>query len=154
MCAGGDAKAAKRDSGLDLLRIACTMMVVCNHLMSWTGILDGSAKPLEPLWLAENTLFALTLPAVNCFVLISGFFLCNSKFKLKKLVCLWTQALFYSVGFYLLACVFDKDTAFSTLAFLKSFLVVILRRYWFVTAYVLLYIFSPYLNCAIHAMNQ
>lgn len=144
----------KRNSSLDLLRIMCAIMVVCNHMLSWTGIMGELNKPMTPIWIAENILFVLVLPAVNCFVLISGYFLCTSKFRLKKLVSVWGQALVYSVVFYLLACLINKDASFSLLAFLKSFLVVILRRYWFVTAYVLLYIFSPFLNCAIQAMNK
>lgn len=144
----------KRDAGLDLLRIVCTMMVVCNHLLSWTGLLEDTVEPMTLIWLGENTLFVFLLPAVNCFVLISGYFLCTAKFKLKKLGSLWIQAVVYSVGLYILVCLIDENTAFSLTVFIKSCLVITMERYWFVTAYVLLYVVSPFLNFAIQAMNK
>lgn len=153
-CATANKKIVKRDAGLDLLRIICTMMVVCNHLLSWTGLLEDTVEPMTSIWLGENILFVFLLPAVNCFVLISGFFLCTAKFKLKKLGSLWLQAAVYSVGLYMLVCLFDESTAFSFTVFIKSCLVITMERYWFVTAYVLLYIVSPFLNFAIHAMSR
>lgn len=94
------------------------------------------------------------LPAVNCFVLISGYFLCTAEFKLKKLVSLWIQTIFYTVGIYLLMCLFHDQTAFSFTQFIKRCLAITMKHYWYVTAYVLLYIVFPFLNCAIRAMNK
>ena len=148
------ARSSHRDDSLDLLRIISMLMVVCNHLFTWTGVLENSADPMSPLWLAENTLFVFFLPAVNVFVLISGFFLCTAEFKLKKLVSLWIQSACYSVGFYLFACMAHHELAISFLGIVKSCLVITMRHYWFVTAYVLLYIVFPFLNYAIHAMNK
>lgn len=153
-CAVANKKIIKRDAGVDLLRIICTMMVVCNHLLSWTGLLEDTLEPMTSIWLGENILFVFLLPAVNCFVLISGYYLCTANFKLKKLGSVWIQSLVYSVGLYVLVCLSDENTAFSFTVFIKSCLVITMERYWFVTAYVLLYIVSPFLNFAIHAMNR
>lgn len=144
----------QRSTNLDCLRIVCMLMVVCNHIISWGGLLEGEIEPMSPIWLAGNTMFVFLLPAVNCFVLISGYFLCTSEFKLKKLVSLWVQTAFYSVGVYLLVCLFSETLQFSFIGFIKSCLVITMRHYWFVTAYVLLYIVFPFLNCAIQAMNK
>lgn len=144
----------QRDTSLDCLRILCMLMVVCNHIISWGGLLEGEIEPMSPIWLAGNTLFVFLLPAVNCFVLISGYFLCTSEFKLKKLVSLWIQTVFYSVGIYLLVCLFSEKLSFSFIGFIRSCLAITMRHYWFVTAYVLLYIVFPFLNCAIRAMSK
>ena len=144
----------KRDMGLDLLRVLCMLMVVCNHLISWSHLFMDEAEAMTPMWLVGNTFFGYMMPAVNCFVLISGYFLCTSTFRLKKLVSLWLQVVTYSAGIYLLVCLFHGETDFSVMQFLKNCLVVTMGRYWFVTAYVLMYIVSPFLNRAIHAMDK
>lgn len=144
----------KRESNIDCLRILCMLMVVCNHIISWGGLLEYGIEPMSPIWLVGNTFFVFLLPAVNCFVLISGYFLCTAEFKLKKLVSLWVQTIFYSVGIYLIVCIFSDKLTFSFTGFIKSCLVITMRHYWFVTAYVLLYIVFPFLNCAIRAMGK
>ena len=96
----------------------------------------------------------LSLQAVNCFVLISGYFLCTSQFRLGKLASTWIQAAFYSVGIYMLLVFLHEGTSFSLKELIKSSLVVTMDRYWFVTDYILLYCLFPVLNHATRSMNQ
>lgn len=144
----------RRNSSIDLLRIISMLMVICNHLISWSNILPDETYALTPMWLVTNTFFVFLLPAVNCFVLISGYFLCTSRFRLKKLISLWLQTAFYSVGIYLLVCCFSDTVAFSLTTLIKSCFPVTMQRYWFITAYFLMYALSPFLNILIRAMNQ
>lgn len=127
------------------------LMVVCLHTSTHGGINDALA-PGTINWVCGNILFASCYVAVNCFVLISGYFLCKAQFKLKKLVSIWIQALFYSNFYYLLISI-ATDT-FSIKEFIKCALVFTMKQYWFVTAYLLLYMVSPFLNCALQAMSQ
>ena len=69
-------KALKRDASLDLLRIISMMMVVCLHTVGWGGLVDGALIPGTANWYLGNAMQALSLQAVNCFVLISGYFFC------------------------------------------------------------------------------
>ena len=84
----------ERDNGLDLLRILCMLMVVCLHAFNHGGLVEGTLVPGTANFYLGNAMFALCLPAVNCFVMISGYFLCTADFKLKKLVSIWGQAFF------------------------------------------------------------
>lgn len=143
----------ERDYGLDLLRILCMLMVVCLHALNHGGLVEGTLVPGTANFYLGNAMFALCLPAVNCFVMISGYFLCTADFKLKKLISIWGQALFYSV---LITCInmLLGNQAFSIKEMAKSFFVVSLKRYWYVSAYILMYAVSPFLNCAIRAMDR
>lgn len=142
-----------RNCNLDLLRILCMFMVVILHTLNWGGLVEGSLIPGHYNWYSGNILFTLSLQAVNCFVLISGYFLCTSKFKLKKLINIWTQAIFYSaVVAILVMTVFSSS--FSIKEFMKSCVIFTMDRYWFVTDYLLLYITFPFLNIAIKGMNK
>lgn len=143
-------KIKSRDNGLDLLRIICMAMVVGIHFWGWGGGFN------EDVWsynyFTSQIVYSFLLIAVNCFVLISGYYLCTSKFKLKKIVNLWLQVAFYSVGIYLIVSLVKGEFAFSD--FIKSGLVVTFDRYWFFTVYFLLYLIFPFLNYAIKAMTQ
>lgn len=143
-----------RNSSLDLLRIVCMAMVVCLHAVGWGGLVEKALVPGTYNWYLGNAMQTLSLQAVNCFVLISGYFLCTSKFKLSKLVLTWIQVLFYSVGIALLLMIFHEGTPFSIKELIKCALPFTMDRYWFVTDYLLLYMTFPILNCAVRAMNQ
>lgn len=146
-------KVVKRDANLDLLRIISMMMVVCLHTVGWGGLVDGALIPGTANWYLGNAMQALSLQAVNCFVLISGYFLCTSQFRLGKLVSIWLQAAFYSTGVYIML-VLTGGTVLSLKELIKCGLVVTMDRYWFVTDYILLYCLFPVLNFAIRSMNR
>lgn len=143
----------ERDYGLDLLRIICMLMVVCLHAFNHGGLVEGTLVPGTANFYLGNAMFALCLLAVNCFVMISGYFLCTANFKLKKLISIWGQAFFYSVSTHCIVMLLGHQ-AFSFKELANSILVISLKRYWFVTAYVLMYAVSPFLNCAIRAMDR
>ena len=56
----------------------------------------------------------------------------------------------HSVGWKLGYC-FNGE---SLLQIVKAFIPVSTNRYWFITCYILLMLFAPYLNSAIDLMNQ
>ena len=141
-----------RNNSLDLLRIISMMMVVSLHFFGHGGLVCGALVEGTANWYLGESVHAFSIVAVNCFVLLSGYFQCTSKFKLKRLVSVWAQVLFYSVTLYILTALISGS--FSVMVLIKSGLVVTMRQYWFVTAYLLMYAVSPFLNCAIRAMNQ
>lgn len=148
----------KRETGLDLLRIISMLLVVATHFYGHGGLINGTLAPGEANWFVGNLIYAMTLVAVNCFVLLSGYFQCTSRFKLKRVVSIWIQAAFYSVALYVAApvvCrVFGEEATFSIGGLVDSLMVVTKIQYWFVTAYILMYLVSPFLNCAIRALGQ
>lgn len=131
------------------------LMVAARHAMGHGGLIEGALLPGTANWYVGNILFSLTQQAVNCFVLISSYFLCTAKFRLSKLASTWLQAAFYSVGVYLMLVVAGVGgTVFSIKELIKCALVVTMDRYWFVTDYILLFCLHPLLNCAIRAMSR
>lgn len=142
----------KRDNGLDLLRIICMLMVVTLHFYGHGGLGGDGLSPGSLNWFLGETIYPFSLVAVDCFVLLSGYFQCTSRFKLKRVVSVWVQALCYSVVLYVVAAVYCGS--FSVVGLVKSFFVAVTDQYWFVTAYLLMYIVSPFLNCAISAMSR
>lgn len=90
---------------------------------------------------------------VNIFVLISGYFLINSKFKPKKLLTLITQIGFFSILIYLIFLI-SGQVIFSWQNFLCSFFPVVTGQYWFATTYIALYLLSPLLNKVLKKLSK
>jgi surface polysaccharide O-acyltransferase-like enzyme len=141
-----------RYMNFELLRIISMIMVVALHYMQFGGALEQNT--FEGVnWIFTWTIEALSIVAVNCYVLLSGYFLVKSKFKLKKLMQIWLQVLFYSLGIYIIFLGVGMVN-FNIKDLIKSCLPVLFNQYWFATVYIAMYIFSPFLNTAIYALSK
>lgn len=144
----------KRNYGIDLLRGLSMLGVVVLHILGHGGVLETAASPLgfSVSWLLE----VIAYPAVNCFVLISGFVGYRAEKyypKLRNIVSLLFTALFYSIVICLcLKFVFSLPIENKDV--LKAFLPVTTSRYWFFTAYFATFIISPALNLFVHKANN
>jgi len=136
----------KRETGFELLRIIAMFLIGAVHVMNYGGMLSN-ALPQTIKW--QKLIYSVFTISVNVFVLISGYFMINSKLKPKKLLFLWLQVLAYSVGSYIVSCLCFK-TKFSLYQFAQRWLPVIFNKYWFFTAYFLLVLISPFLNKILH----
>ena len=93
--------------------------------------------------------------AVNCFVLITGYFLSTAKLTIKKIGYLYLQVLMYSVGVYLVLCLLPiASVGFSATQLIKCMFPMLSNQYWFFKYYCLLYLISPLLNLLIAAMDK
>ena len=87
---------SSRQAGVELLRVVALVMIITHHSLVHSGILKAVHSP-ELSYYALWGLNTFCFVAVNCFVLISGYFLVTASFRWKKLLLLWTQVLFYSL---------------------------------------------------------
>lgn len=143
---------SERNVALDLLRVICMNMVVCGHAFGWGGLVENALVQGSINWYIGNLVNAYCGVAVNCFILISGYHLCLSQFSLKRIISTWFQTAFYSVGLYSITALISGS--FSIVDLLKSCMVVTMNQYWFVTAYLLMYMVSPFLNCMVKSMTR
>ena len=141
-----------RHVGIELLRILAMLMVVTLHFLGHGGILKASA-PGSVQFAAAWALETFCYVAVNCYVLISGYFLVTSQFKLKKLVILWLQVAVFSAGIYAAFVILGRAPLTLDNLFL-NLLPIVMRRYWFASIYIALYLLFPFLNKAIHAISK
>ena len=128
-------------------------MVVMLHVFG-NGQVLGNTTTGSANWLLGNILNSFCIVAVNCFALISGYFLCTSRFKLKKLGAIWTMCAVWSVILYCLASFVLGTDVFSVSGLIKSLLVFTWQPWWYVTQYILLYLCIPFLNAAIQSMTK
>ena len=145
-----------RNISIDILKILSMLMVIVLHTKTY-GLMGVSLKSTEEIYWVVWTLHFLSIVAVNCFILISGYFTSTSTapFSLKKLLKLWFLVEFFSVGIYLVMCIIPNsgiDFSFGQLLF-KIF-PIMSNQYWFFTCYFVLMIIVPFLNRFINTLEQ
>jgi surface polysaccharide O-acyltransferase-like enzyme len=146
----------KRNANMELLRLVAMMMVTMLHALGKSGSLHpiNSALPLNG-WVAW-ALETLSVCAVDVFMLLSGYFMIHSKFKLRRLLELVLQTLFYSLvplGIFICMGLVPREEL-DVYHILQYCLPIHMEVFWFITAYVVLYMVSPILSEGINAMEE
>ena len=152
-----DSRSGGRQKNLEELRCLAMMMVVVLHFLGKGKLLgDVTASSMGSVGTAAWILEAFCIVAVNCYMLISGYFLCESSFKLSRLLKLYLQIWMYSAGVGLLAVVtgFVPRAEVDTHYYLSLLFPVSMGHYWFMTAYIFLYLLLPLIGTAVKSMNR
>lgn len=139
---------AKRLSNFELLRIIAIVMITFHHIALNTEILniDGINSFIGNFLVIGGKI------GVNIFVLISGYFLCEKEIKISKVLKLCAKIFFYSIVLVLVSIlIFGDDIGIFEL--FTYFLPVIFKKWWFVTAFIGMYILAPFINLIIKNMN-
>ena len=85
----------RRDSNIELFRIITMLLIVAHHYVVNSGLLEVmSAKPLSGKSIFLFVLGAWGKIGINCFVFITGYFMCKSNITLKKFVKLLFEIIF------------------------------------------------------------
>lgn len=145
----------KRDSNFELLRIVAMLMIISLHYIEENHMMDRHGNMT-----ASNIIFLLiyiaTLVCTNVFVLITGYHLIHSQFKIQKIIRLWGLALFYSYGVYLFYRITNPSILNQVTIYVKmrTFAPILNVNYWFLVPYLGLYMIFPFLNKMIKGFQQ
>lgn len=143
----------KREYGIDLLKIIAMMLIVCDHILYWGGWGFCAGRTGVKGYILESV-DAVCLCHVNCFVLASGWIMSRLEFKFKRIVKLWMEVFGYSLAFTLLTCFCFPSIPFGMKDVIKSLLPVSMDCYWFFTQYTILFFTMPLLNSAIKNLDR
>lgn len=135
----------QRLGNFDLLKILSIYIIIIHHYALWSGWKFEAGFHLNKLT-AETMLIGGKL-GVNLFVMITGYFLIQSRAKIKSLLNVIIETTVFSIIMYLVTIGLHlTDHQFEWLAFLRKVFPVIFNEYWFVTAYTLMYLCVPAIN--------
>lgn len=146
-----------RQSNFELLRIICIFMILilhyCNSNMGGAlnikNIPEGSFN-----YYLVRAFESFSIIAVNCFIIITGFFSYNSKkIKVKKIIDLICILLFYNIIIYIFALTM-KLQKFDNKSFETFMETMHNGGSWFIVIYIILYMMIPFLNIIIKNINQ
>jgi hypothetical protein len=91
----------QRSSNLELYRIVCMISIVAHHFVVNSGLMgENSLMASNPE--SANTIYLLLFGmwgkvGINCFMMITGYFMCKSQITLKKFVKLLIWYYFYKL---------------------------------------------------------
>ena len=139
-----------RNYGIDLLRVVSILGVVFLHVLGHGGVLASAQTParFSIVWFFE----ILAYPAVNCFVLISGFvgYRQNKIYpKLKNIISLFFTVVFYGALICLIFKILQPERV-TKKDFFMFLMPITYKKYWFFTAYFGMFILSPILNAFVY----
>ena len=145
----------RRMANYELLRILSMLMVITLHYLSHTGSLLEPGKAAQSRQVAGTLIESFCIVAVNVYVLISGYFLADAGFRMKRILVLAGQVLFYALAVPLVMLgmrSFRWESGWYTLV--PYVFPLQAEHYWFATSYVLLSLFTPFLNTAVRHMSK
>lgn len=144
----------ERSSNLELYRIIMMLLIVAHHSIVNSGVFELMKE--DPLSL--NSTFAYLFgmwgkTGINCFVMITGYFMCKSCITLRKWFKLLLEIVFYNV---LISSVFwlTSYTPFTWKCLYATLMPVHDMTGGFTSAFVAFYLCIPFLNKLIHALSQ
>ena len=126
-------------------------LIVLFHVIHHGNVLWNVQIKVVSL-LLEFILF-LTVVHVNSFILVTGYYQCESKFKISKVISLFFTSLFYIV---LIMLIFEilNIYDFSALDWYNELNFFENGGYWFIKYYIVLYILSPFYNVIINNLGK
>lgn len=138
-----------RQSNFELMRIISMISIVMYHSIIYGGPLE---KVSPTVYSVLQFIIILGFVHVNSFVLVTGYFQYDKKFKWQKFFSLLGQMWFYKVFFVILFCLLGLSTLSGVELFRE--LLPFEQSYWFVSRYAILYLLSPFLNILISHLSQ
>lgn len=131
----------ERKSNIELLRLVLMLMIVIIHFLGHNYLSAAEPAKIDSQhFFTANLLFSFIVCAVDCFVLISGWF--SIKFNVTKLFMFLLPICFYQL---LMSCIY---LPYGSNLSINPF------RYWFVPPYVALMVISPLLNKGLNTVSK
>ena len=128
------------------------LMVVILHILGAGGVLNAGtilSGQYETAYFLEIAAYC----AVNCYALISGYVGVSAKYKYSNIAILWLRVIFYTVLITALFAVVFPESVSKGLV-IRAFFPVTCGTYWYFTAYVVLFLFIPFLNLALKNLTK
>lgn len=140
----------ERSSNFELLRIISILMVITSHLCLFSNFVGK----YEILSIESVLIYGLRVGVIAnyVFIIITGYFMIDSKIKYNKIISLILQSLFYSI-LILLFVYFLGIVNLNNKDIIKSFFPIFFGN-WFIIYYILLYLLIPFLNKFVKSINE
>lgn len=141
-----------RESNIELLRIVAMFMILGLHANMFALGLPNKCDIIHNPTTSITRFFFehICIMGVNIFVLISGWF--GIRYRTKGLCSFLFQSLFFSIVIFL-PFALSGNIELNRINILSS-LLIYKNAYWFVWAYLILYILSPILNSFIENTDR
>lgn len=130
------------------------LVIVAHHYVVNSGLMYCVQNDYPSL----KTIFLLILgwggkTGINCFVLITGYYMCKSQITLRKGLKLLLEVLFYNISIYFFFVIYGYSN-FSTSSLLKNVNPFNSISDGFTSCYLIFYCFIPFLSILVKYMTK
>lgn len=144
-----------RSSNIELYRIIAMLAIVAHHFVVNSGLMN-EVLVSEPF--SAHTMFYYLFgmwgkTGINCFVLITGYFMCKSDITLRKFLKLYLQIVFYRFIIWGIFILSGRD-AFSFVQAVRYSLPFVRLNKGFTPCFMTFFLFIPFLNILVRNMSQ
>lgn len=146
--------AKRRRSNLELYRIIVMMLIVTHHYVVNSGLMDVMSEnpaSFHSLYLYLIGMWGKT--GINCFVLITGYFMCRSNITLRKFLKLFLEIMFYNIMIWAIFVATGYES-FSIKIMLKDVLPITSIHDGFTSCFLVFYLFIPFLNILVGNLDK
>ena len=141
-----------RQSNIELYRIIVMLLIIAHHYVVNSGITQEvvtNPRSLRAVWIIAIGAWGKT--GINCFVLITGYFMCMSQISIKKWLRLLLETEFYRIIIYV---IFAIGGGVCAKEFVKILNPVTSIGSDFVGCFLIFYLFIPFLNILVNNMDE
>lgn len=143
-----------RESNIELFRILTMLLIIAHHYVVNSG-LTSHISTLPFTW---RSIFVYMAGAwgkigINCFVMITGYFMCTSRITLRKFLKLIGEVMFYRIVIWLIFLFTGKETL-SWPGIIWTLLPINSIGKNFTGCFLAFYLSIPFLNLLVSHMNQ
>lgn len=142
---------------MELYRIICMLMIVAHHYVVNSGLASADG-PLSSDFTSGKSLFLSLFGAwgktgINCFLLITGYFMCTSKITLRKFLKLLGQIYLYKLVFYFVFLNLGYETV-SLKRIVKLVMPVWGFNNNFVSCFIAFWLLIPFLSILVQNLSR
>lgn len=141
-----------RNSNFELMRIISMIFIILWHILIHGHFFNNCENPTLKIVFAI-ILFAIAIH-VNSFIILTGYYQSNSKFKLRKLISIIFQVIFYSLLVLYIGVKMNWINNLTIVNIINNILPESVKNYWFISLYLIIYTFSDYLNMFINNLTR
>lgn len=144
-----------RDSNIELLRILLMLMIIAHHYVYHSGVADLYNYD----HITGNQVFLILWgwggkTGINCFLLITGYFMCKQQFTWKKLLKLYLEIKFYALLIPVIFWVMGTQPMTLKSCFDNLFGVAINIGQTFAPTFIALFLLIPFINKLVNALDK
>lgn len=141
----------KRQSNYELMRIISMVFIVLTHFIGHGNILNNCTN--EGIKIIFEILKFMIIIHVNSYVLVSGYFQSESKFKQSKAWDLVLSSWFYRIVILVIFTTLGIITV-NKPTILNEIFILNINEYWYVKLFLFLYCLSPFINKFIRCLTK
>ena len=145
---------APRNRNIELYRIICMFLIVAHHFVVNSGLWEmifENPSDVNSLYLGVFGLWGKT--GINCFMMITGYYMCKSNITFQKLFKLVMWIFFYNIVVFVFMFVMGYESI-SPMRILRLFLPIWGLKQNFTSCFLAFYLTIPFLNILVKNMNQ